>query len=146
MFFFRVAPSPACSPPHSSTLQSRVATFTGHNGGVVSSLASSENGYSLASGGSDGSVLCWDLRKLVVVHTLPLGAPVRSLAYDPSAQFLAGGGASGVVTVWDAGKGDTTPVGSWPSLQRGAVVGLAWGPGHLASVGSEGGMVVLGSG
>lgn len=72
-----------------------VATFPGHSeggGGAITSLAFSENGYTLATAAEkSGQVKIWDLRKLVNSHSidLPSDYVVRALAWDQSAQFLA---------------------------------------------------------
>ena len=54
--------------------QQNVATFKGHEGGPVNSIAFSENGYYMASGGADGTARLWDLRKLKNFHTIQMRA------------------------------------------------------------------------
>jgi len=66
--------------------QTNVASFEGHTASVES-LAFSENGYHLATGGGD-SVKLWDLRKLNNFHNIPLDGEVTSVAFDYSGQYL----------------------------------------------------------
>lgn len=71
------------------------ATFTGHseaNGGAITSLSFSENGYTLASSAaSSNQVKIWDLRKLTNSHSITLseGCVVHCIKFDTSANFLA---------------------------------------------------------
>ena len=64
-------------------------TFEDH-GSSVTSLCFSENGYHMASGGQDGVVRLWDLRKLKCTKsfTLDAGMPT-SVAFDASGKYLA---------------------------------------------------------
>ena len=88
----------------------------------------------MASGGEDGSVKLWDLRKLAAFQTLgapaegAAGAPtaaVSALCFDASGSYLAGGYGDGAVGVW-ASK-------DWAQLavlreHAARVTGVAWGP------------------
>ena len=116
--------------------QSAVATFAEHTGGgSIGSLSFSENGYSLASAGSDGAAKIWDLRKLSVSHSLTLAprastagaapAAVTAVSFDVSGLYLAGGDAGGAVEVW--GTKDWAPLAAFNDC-TGPVTGVAWGP------------------
>lgn len=72
--------------------QANVATFEEEHGAAVKAIAFSENGYFMASGGQDGVVKLWDLRKLKRLQSLDVGDPVNSLDFDFSGQYLAVGG------------------------------------------------------
>lgn len=66
-----------------------------HQGGV-STVAFSENGYMVATGGvSDNAVKLWDLRKSKCLHTLRFetGYGVRTVAFDESGMYLGVTGA-----------------------------------------------------
>ncbi|EDQ84987.1 uncharacterized protein MONBRDRAFT_34443 [Monosiga brevicollis MX1] len=100
------------------------ASFEGH-GGAVTSLAFSENGYHMATGGIDSTVRFWDLRKLNAFHTLEFdaGHEVNSVAFDHSGQYCAVGGSD--VRVYMVKK--------WSELvkleeHKKAVAGVAWAP------------------
>ncbi|RHY05978.1 hypothetical protein DYB25_009967 [Aphanomyces astaci] len=64
-----------------------VATFEGHTG-TVNSIWFSENGYHLVSGGSDGLVKFWDLRKLKSVLELNVHAPVHAVHLEVGGTVL----------------------------------------------------------
>ena len=104
--------------------QTNAANFEGHTG-TITCLAFSENGYHLATGGSDRTVKLWDLRKLTNFKTLELSAPVASVAFDSSGSVLA---------VGSAGL-EAFETKSWASLASydgtgaGAVTGLGFGAG-----------------
>jgi len=68
--------------------QTNVATFEGHTGRVVD-IAFSENGFYLATAGSDG-VKLWDLRKLKNFHSIPSeGQGISAVAWDYTGNYLA---------------------------------------------------------
>ena len=69
--------------------QTNVATFKGHEGGAISSLAFSENGYYMASGGSDGTARLWDLRKLKNFQTLTVRPEGEIAAFCLQTSFFA---------------------------------------------------------
>lgn len=68
--------------------QGLIHTFEGHTG-PVTSLDFSENGYYMASTGSDGTARLWDLRKLKNLKTLELPAAGSALKFDYSGNYLA---------------------------------------------------------
>ncbi|KAI6183390.1 Pre-mRNA-processing factor 19 [Aphelenchoides bicaudatus] len=68
--------------------------------GEVRSICFSENGYYLASGGAEGEVKIWDLRKLANVRSFAVGdgnVPISAVRFDSSGAYLAA--ASDVVQV-----------------------------------------------
>ena len=87
-------------------------------------MAFSENGYYLASGGADGTVKLWDLRKLKNFHTITpaAGGAVGGLSFDYSGQFLAVG--SNDLSVYES-KGWST-VASFTD-HKAAVTGVGFG-------------------
>ena len=105
------------------------ATFDGHAAGGVASLAFSENGYHLATGGADGIKL-WDLRKLKCFATVdaPFGAAapaVKALAFDASGHYLAAGGAHAAVF---SAKQEWAALKAFEAPKKSVVGALAWGP------------------
>ncbi|KAH7915146.1 nuclear matrix protein NMP200 [Hygrophoropsis aurantiaca] len=91
----------------------------------VNSLSFSENGYHLLAPDSLSSVAIWDLRKMKITHSIPLGDAfkVNKVVYDYSAQYLGVAGNEGVRVF--AHK-------SWDELVRfeegGEVSDLVFGP------------------
>jgi WD40 repeat protein len=59
----------------------------------------------IASAGSDGKILLWDLPAEKTVHTLDAGTVVRSLAATPDGKLLASAGDDGAVQLWDPATG-----------------------------------------
>jgi pre-mRNA-processing factor 19 len=72
--------------------QAAVASLPEHTDRVLS-VAFSENGYYLATGGADGQAICWDLRKLQknngCIKKLDVGASCSSVCFDYSGSYLA---------------------------------------------------------
>ena len=65
------------------------------------SVSWSPNGYQLCSGGDDGLIKVWDLRRRSQALSLPAHSSiVTSLAYDRSGELLASASFDGGVKVW----------------------------------------------
>jgi pre-mRNA-processing factor 19 len=112
---------------------------------AVTSLCFSENGFTAATGSTDGSAIIWDLRKLGknngCVKKLDIGSAVGSVAFDHSGTYLAIAAddvrvlkaktsASSrrrqwdVVATYDGHKSAVTGVGFGPSAQWLVTAGL----------------------
>lgn len=61
-----------------------VRTFVGHTDSV-SSLSNTKNGYYLISGGHDGALRCWDIRKQQCLYDIP----AHRKKYDEGINFIA---------------------------------------------------------
>ncbi len=56
----------------------------------------------LAAGGSDGTVIVWDVNSATRLATLMHGAgPVYALAFSPTSTILVAAGERGIATVWE---------------------------------------------
>ncbi|WP_437842502.1 pentapeptide repeat-containing protein [Sorangium sp. So ce1153] len=79
--------------------------------GVVSSLAFSGDGRTLASSGADGTIHLWDLSSGTIRHTLRghLGA-VRGVAFAPDGTMLASASLDTTVCLWDVIQGSRRAV------------------------------------
>jgi serine/threonine protein kinase/WD40 repeat protein len=83
----------------------QIAVFTGHVGSVLS-LAISNDGRRLVSGGSDGEIKFWSLETFEeVAHLAKFRGPVYTLRFSPDGRFLAAGGEDetghGEIHLWD---------------------------------------------
>jgi WD40 repeat protein len=84
-----------------------VAYFSGQ-AGVVSSVAFSPDGRTLASGSADGTVALWDTRSGRRVRTLRGHTNfVETVAFSSDGRRLAASGADGTVLVWRVATGQT---------------------------------------
>lgn len=61
-----------------------IKSFVGHTDSV-SSLANTNNGYYLISGGHDGALRCWDIRKQQCLYDIP----AHRKKYDEGVHFIA---------------------------------------------------------
>ncbi|MCS7475795.1 hypothetical protein ACFFQW_24665 [Umezawaea endophytica] len=116
-----------------------VRTWQGHQGGITS-LALSPSGGQAATGGTDASVVVWDLDSAEPGRTLPTGhsGPVNAVAFVGSA--LASGGADGRVLRWDPASGAVSVVREGgPAVKSIAAVPHS----SLLAVGDTGGEVAL---
>jgi WD40 repeat protein len=75
----------------------------GHTGKILS-LDISRDGNFLVSGGKDSTIVVWDFKHKVHLHSLKSSALVKSVSFSPDAQFLAFGGSDGNLYVYDIKK------------------------------------------
>lgn len=130
----------------------------------VTSVAFSENGYTMATGTAGGVVRIWDLRKVAstraLLHARPRAAAeeaaaavsaggagaaaagVSALSFDFSGHFLASGSADGSLVAWDV-RADFAPLLTAGDAE-GALTGLGWAHGgrSLYSVSMDRGLRV----
>jgi pre-mRNA-processing factor 19 len=105
--------------------QQHAASLSGHTG-KVHSLSFSENGYYLASAGTDG-VKIWDLRKLKSIQSLtPFGDDkgATSVSFDTSGLYLGVGGPSAAIY---GVKKDWSIVKTFEDMPKKGVHAVAWG-------------------
>ena len=80
--------------------------FTGHDGEVFS-LALSQDGRWIASGGSDAAIRLWEAGTAKCVRTLTgHTAAVKSIALSPDGRFLISGGEDQCIFYWDMSTGE----------------------------------------
>ncbi|KAL7554200.1 hypothetical protein ACHAWF_017613 [Thalassiosira exigua] len=145
-------PSPRPPSPFLSAIYAR--PLQGHDGNPVECVATSDNGYHIASSSSD-AVSVWDLRKLKLAATIDSadvsgGGAATSLAFDPSATYLAYSGEGGtkvcVAKDWERVVCHLVP--SKGSGKRGkkkgpaGAGGVAWGGAGFGKGGEEEGSEV----
>ena len=121
-----------------SSWADNVVSFPAH-AGALSSIAFSENGFHLATGGADSAVKLWDLRNLSdpVFATESTGGPVTSVAFDWSGRYLAAGVQD--VQIYEVQSDNSVAHVTRLAGHQGAVTGLAWGDDarSLTSVSSD---------
>ena len=106
-------PPPTPSPQVSSQNPICIATLTGHSlscwlrllfdvPGLVTSVAFSPDGRTLASGSNDRTIKLWDVQKQREIATLTGHSyPVNSVAFSPDGRTLASGSNDKKIKLWD---------------------------------------------
>lgn len=116
--------------------QDAVATLADTLGGGISSVAFSENGWTMATGGSgDGIVRIYDLRTVKQVVEFNAGCGVSALGFDPSGLYLAAGTSAGGVQLWSPSPSykDWAGVANLSGVHTGAVLALSFASDLTAS-------------
>jgi WD40 repeat protein len=107
------------------------ALLRGHDG-IVTTVAFSRDGQTLASGGADGTVRLWDLTAARQRATLQGHvSPVLTLAFSGDGNRLASASSDGMVKVW---LWATTRLEAEFKGHREGVTGMAWLPGDKTLV------------
>jgi len=107
----------------------KYAFYRRHTGPVLT-LAWSQDGTMLASGGSDTTAQVWDATTGATLHSLPHGGAVNGIAWEPgNTGRLASASADSKVRVWDINSGNYKVY----TGHGGAVTSAAWGLGGLAT-------------
>jgi WD40 repeat protein/energy-coupling factor transporter ATP-binding protein EcfA2 len=103
---------------------SDTTTFKGHTD-IVTSVALSPDGKTLATGSTDTTVKLWNVATGEVVMTFNNDNAVMSVAFSPDGKTLATGGGRGNVVLWDIASQGMTPLKRYDD---GAVFSLAFSP------------------
>ena len=117
----------------------KMVTGPGH----VTSLAFSQDGQTMATGGVDGRVRLWDLRTYKALQTYSSPTPATSLDFSQQGLLAVGGG--GLVTVWkDAVRRSAQAPYMSHRLPGASVKRCAWRPFEdVLGVGHSGGFASL---
>jgi WD40 repeat protein len=134
-----VKPTPTPEPtPEPSGPQSYVEELEADaHEGAVSTLALSDDGSTVATGGADKTVKLWKIGvgKAVLQRTLQTPAAVGAVAFSPDGQTVAGGSADSTVRLWSVGNGRLLKA---LSGHLGPIETLAFSPdGDLLAVGAR---------
>jgi WD40 repeat protein len=87
-----------------------LASYAGHEHSYahheqpVVTMAFSDDGRLIASGGKGGRVHVWNPVNGQAILTLAQGSAVRALTFSPDGRWLASGGADGVIQIWNLGN------------------------------------------
>ncbi len=126
-----------------TTTGRELRTLTGHEGWILG-LSFSPDGVLLASSGSDGAVMLWDVASGEVVRTMNWldWTWADSVAFSPDGRLIASGMANGTTRLWETATGQisrTLGKGDWTWI-----FGVAFSPdGKLLAAGSWDGNVQL---
>jgi hypothetical protein len=107
--------------------------------GNLQCLAADPDGKHCLTGGSDGSILWWDIAAGTPALTIPLGdsVTVASVAMSPDRKFIAAGASDGSVSLWEVDGG----MNVWKTTHhKGGVAAVAFNAdgSRLASAGLDG--------
>lgn len=83
----------------------RVATFVGHGGKRICSVAFSPCGKRFATGMSDGVIKVWDVLTCGLLLSIEGHEEVNTLAYSPLGDYIVTGSDDTNIKVWDASSG-----------------------------------------
>lgn len=103
----------------------KVKTF-GKHVGIISAVASSDDGKLIASGGTDGMIYLFDpvLLKKVREVKYSSGITITSLLFSPNGRLLISGSADGTIRMKDLESGETRKASAHP----GGVSGISYMP------------------
>ncbi|WP_445636353.1 hypothetical protein NSTC745_01242 [Nostoc sp. DSM 114161] len=108
--YIRLASAQPAKPPQSNSSQTPKPASAGSNSTtsnfdvskVVSSVAISPDGKTLASGGNDKTIKIWNISTGEIIHTLSgHSRPVESVAISPDGKTLASGSGDKTIKIWN---------------------------------------------